>query len=253
MKILILDIETAPNSGYFWGLFKQNISINHLLETSRVLCFSAKWHGTRGKPEFWSEFENGSVEMLNRAWELLDEADVVLTFNGERFDLPVLNKEFIQAGMLPPLPYKSIDLYKVSKRRFRFTSHKLDHIARELGVTPKVKHEGFELWVKCMDSDPAAWRRMKRYNIGDVRTLAEVYEAMLPWIDNHPNFALYQDGPAERPTCTNCGSTDVIKRGTQPTKTQVYQRYQCKSCGTPLRGRYTLVPKNSNVLVGIGP
>lgn len=252
MKKLIIDIETAPNSGYFWGLFKQNISINHLLETSRVLCFAAKWHDTKGAPEFWSEHEHGAVDMLNRAWELLDEADAVVTFNGERFDLPVLNKEFIQSGMLPPMPYKSIDLYKVSKRRFRFTSHKLDHIAAELGCTPKVKHEGFDLWVKCMNEDPKAWKTMKRYNIGDVKILAEVYDRMLPWIDRHPNAALYTEDRPESPTCTNCGSHDVVRKGVQVNATQKYQRYRCNNCGTPLRGRYTIVPKNTNVLTGIG-
>ena len=47
MKILILDIETSPHTGFHWGLFQQNISIGQLIESSTVLCWAAKWLGKR--------------------------------------------------------------------------------------------------------------------------------------------------------------------------------------------------------------
>jgi DNA polymerase elongation subunit (family B)/DNA-directed RNA polymerase subunit RPC12/RpoP len=251
MKILAIDIETAPNSGYFWGLFKQNISINHLMETSRVMCFAAKWVGAKGKVEFWSEHEHGHKATIRRAHQLLDEADAVITYNGNRFDLPVLNKEFIKLGLTPPMPYASIDLYPTVRRRFKFASNKLDHVARELGLTPKVKHEGFELWVKCMDGDDKAWTKMQRYNKGDVTTLIELYQVVLPWIQNHPNVALYADEAPETPTCTNCGSDNLVRKGEQVNLTHKYRRYKCRDCGTPVRSRYTHVVKNPNVLRGM--
>jgi len=45
MKILLIDIEVAPNTAHVWGIFDQNISINQLLESSYTLCYAAKWYG----------------------------------------------------------------------------------------------------------------------------------------------------------------------------------------------------------------
>lgn len=45
MKILLLDIETAPNTVYTWGLFKQNIAINQIESPGYILCWAAKWLG----------------------------------------------------------------------------------------------------------------------------------------------------------------------------------------------------------------
>ena len=38
MKLLFLDIETSPNQAYVWGLFKQNIGISQMTDSSRVMC-----------------------------------------------------------------------------------------------------------------------------------------------------------------------------------------------------------------------
>jgi hypothetical protein len=251
MRILCADIETAPNTVHAWGLFKQNIAINQIINTGRVMCFSAHWVGSKSKPVFRSEFHHGHAETIKAAHELLDKADALLTFNGERFDLPTLNREFIKYQMPPPAPYHSIDLLKVARRRFRFASNKMDHLARELGLTRKVSNRGHELWIDCMDGKRSAWAEMKTYNIGDVATLEEMYHRMLPWIDTHPNTALF-DGTNGKPTCPSCGSHKLQSRGLQRTRTQSYQRYQCTGCGTWLRGRYTVQKGNTNVLTHIG-
>lgn len=237
MKILHLDIETAPNVCYTWGLWNQNIGINQIVESGYTLCWAAKWHGER-TVEFASIHHDGEHPMLERMHELLSEADAVVHYNGTKFDMPTLNKEFIRYDMNPPAPYHQIDLLKVAKRRFRFTSNKLDYVAQYLGRGSKVKHMGMDLWTACMQGDEKAWRTMKRYNIQDVKLLEEVYNDMLPWIQDHPNHALYNDD--SRPQCPNCGSNHVVKKGIETTKTMQYQRYSCVDCGTPIRGRYSV-------------
>ena len=249
MKILGIDIETAPNKGYFWGLFNQNISIKHLIDTSRTMCFAAQWYHTKARTEFWSEHTSTHAVMVRAAWELLNEADVVVHYYGSGFDIPTLNKEFVKLGLGPPAPYEQIDLYRVCKSQFKFASHKLDHILQELDLGSKVAHPGFQMWVDCMDGDEKAWRIMEKYNRADVSEMKKLYEYLIPWIKKHPNYALYSD--TTRPTCTNCASVLVEKRGFTYTKTQKYQRYVCKDCGTWLRGRSTLIDseKRSHILV----
>lgn len=235
MNILGLDIETAPNTAHVWGLFNQNIGINQIQQTGRVMCFAAKWY--KRKPvTFVSEFHDDHAEVVIKAHELLDEADAVLTYNGKKFDLPTLNREFLKYGLQPPSPYHHIDLYQVAKGKFRFASNKMDHLCRELGLRTKVRHEGHELWTKCMDGDEKAWSRMRRYNRGDVLMMEELYEVMKPWIATHPNHAMYTD--EERHVCTNCGGHKLQSRGKQVTRTQVYTRYQCQDCGTWQRTRF---------------
>lgn len=240
MRILAIDIETAPHTAYVWRMWDENISTDQVLETGRVMCFVAKWvDDPFSPPEFWSEHHHSHKEMVEAAYALLDEADAVLHYNGSKFDIPMLNREFLKLGMAPPAPYVEIDLLKTIRRRFRFGRNALDAVLRELKIGAKVKHRGFTLWVDCMNGDAEAWEEMKEYNLADVAEMVKLYNVVLPWITSHPNHALYQW--TDRPTCTNCGGNQLQKRGYAFTKTQKYRRYQCTGCGTWVRKRYTAV------------
>lgn len=242
-KILHIDIETSPNTAYVWGMFKQNVSLSQLVDTSRTLCFAAKWHGNK-KVEYYDE-RDGHREMIEEAWRLLDEADWVVHYNGKRFDIPTLYKEFVQYGMPPPSPIKQIDLLQTAKKQFRFPSNKLDYVAQALGLGSKVKHAGFQLWIDCMDGCPKAWKQMKRYNIQDTKLLETLYERLLPWIPQHPNFALYAEIDGDEVVCPSCGGKHHQKRGFAYTNVSKFQQYNCQSCGKWFRGRENLIDKDS--------
>jgi DNA polymerase elongation subunit (family B)/DNA-directed RNA polymerase subunit RPC12/RpoP len=240
MKIVHLDIESKPHTAYVWSLFKQNIGINQLVDTGGVMCFSYKWHKDP-KVHFVSEWGDGHEEMIRHAHRVLSEADAITTYNGDKFDLPMLKKEFLLYKLGPHIPCHSIDIYRTVRGQFKFASNKLDHIAQEMGVGAKVRHPGMELWVECMGGVEKAQRLMERYNKQDVKLLEKVYKRVLPYIKNHPNHALYIDD--DRPVCPNCGSHHVKKNGVEPLATQTYQRYKCTDCGTNIRGRTTVLPK----------
>ncbi len=250
MKILHLDIETAPNTAYTWGLFKQNVFIDQIVEPGYTLCFAARWDDKKDVM-FYSVERDGMSAMINEAHALIDEADVIVHYNGTKFDIPVLNREFVKEGLPPPLGYRQVDLLKTVRKRFRFASNKLDFVAQQLGLGSKTSHKGMELWSQCMAGDPAAWKIMERYNKQDVNLLRKLYKKLLPWIDDHPNHALYSD--ETRPVCPNCGSHHVVKVGIEHLSTQSYQRYRCQKCKTPIRGRHTVVPKDKrpNVLTQV--
>lgn len=241
MKILFIDIETTPMTAYTWGLWQQNVSLSQIIDSTEMMCFGARWYGEK-KVHFKSIHHHGKEEMLQSVHQLLDEADVVVGWNSASFDSKHIKRELLEAQMLPPSPYKDMDLMRVVKSQFRFPSNKLDYVAQKLGVGAKVQHSGFELWVKCMADDKKAWAEMKKYQIQDVNLLIDLYEKLKPWIKNHPNVALY-DGIEDG--CTNCGSEHLQKRGLARTNTASYQRYQCQSCGKWQRGA-SLVGKSTN-------
>jgi len=111
MKILLIDIETAPNVAHVWGLWQQNVGLPQIIDAGYVLCWSAKWLDN-DEVMFSSTFHDGREQMLSKIHELLDEADAVIHYNGTKFDIPTLHKEFLLDGFAPPSPIKEIDLLK---------------------------------------------------------------------------------------------------------------------------------------------
>jgi len=249
MKRLLLDVECSPNLATVWGIWQQNIGINQLHETSRVMCYTAKWYGEKGII-FDSEYASDHINMIEGLHNLMQEADALIHYNGNRFDIPVINREFLKYSMPPLPPAKNIDLLRVVKKKFRFVSNKLDHISQELGLGKKVATGGHELWLSCMDNDPSAWKLMEKYNKQDVILLEKLYDRLLPWIDGHPNHGLY--GDHKTMVCTNCGSKHLQRRGLQHSLTASYQRHQCQDCGTWMRERYTALDKEKSGLILAG-
>ena len=228
-RILLIDIETAPNKVWSWGLWDQTIGTNQVEETSYTLCWAAKWLGSK-EVMFDSVKKSGLKNMMKRMHDLLNEADVVIHYNGCKFDVPTLNKEFIILGFPPPSPYKQIDCMREVKRMFRFQSNKLAFVSESLGIGSKIAHEGFELWVKCMDpkrkGHASAWKRMKDYNREDVKLLEKLYKRLRPWIKNHPNVSEH-DGKL---ACPKCASKKYQQRGWAGNSKGKYARMQCLDC-----------------------
>lgn len=226
MRQLVIDIETVPHVAYTWDLWRANIPAAQIIEPSHVICFAAKWVGEPGI-FFKSEFHDGREVMVKTAWELLNEADSAIHYNGESFDIPKLNREFQLASLGPPAPYKQVDLLKVARKQFSFASNKLDFVSKELGSGAKLTHEGWPLWAKCIAGDASAWARMRRYNKQDVRITERVYRRLLPWIPGLPSFGAFTG----EDVCPACGSGSLVRQGHAFTRTGRYQRYQCADCG----------------------
>jgi len=247
MKILLIDIETAPNVAHVWGLWQQNVGLPQIIDAGYVLCWSAKWLDN-DEVMFSSTFHDGREQMLSKIHELLDEADAVIHYNGTKFDIPTLHKEFLLDGFAPPSPIKEIDLLKTARSKFRFPSNKLDYICQALKLGKKTKHVGHELWIGCMSNEFKAWEMMKEYNINDVILLEKLYYEFRPWIKGHANHALYGD---DGEVCPNCGKKHYHKRGYQYTASCKYQRFQCVECGTWFRGTKNVGLKAGDKFVGV--
>lgn len=234
MKILAWDIELTPLTVYSWSLWPNHIPIQQIEKPQEVMCFGARWYG-KNQVMFKSTFHHGKKEMLEHIHSLLDEADAVLSWNGAGFDSKHIRREFIENGMKPPSPYVEIDLMKVAKKQFKFPSNKLDYVAQTLDVGKKVQHEGFQLWLDCIDGSRSAWAKMKEYQLQDVNLLIDLYEKLLPWIDNHPNIHAYSD---EHPGgCVTCGSKNIHSHGYKVNSAGRYRRYRCQDCGKFMRGK----------------
>ena len=45
LKVLFLDVETAPMVGYWWSRWNQNLSLDQTVSEWYILTWSAKWGG----------------------------------------------------------------------------------------------------------------------------------------------------------------------------------------------------------------
>lgn len=230
-KILLIDIETAPNLAWVWGKYEQDvISFD---QHWYILTFSAKWLGKRAFVKGLCDYklyQPGSEDdssIVGEIKELLDEADVVIAHNGASFDLKKINTRLTIHGFDPPSPYKIIDTKLVARRYFGFDSNKLDDLGAQLKLGRKAKHEGFDMWKGCMLGDKESWRKMKMYNKQDVLLLEKIYLHFRGWINNHPNMGNFLD----KPCCPKCGCEDLQQRGFQYNQTTKFKRFQCLRCG----------------------
>lgn len=189
--------------------------------------------------------------MMKELYKLVNEADVIVGYNLDSFDMKIVNKELALLGLLPPTPYKTIDLLKVVRKRFRFTSNKLDYVAQMFKLGKKTKHQGHELWLSCMNKNSSdyteAWDLMEEYNCNDVVLTEKLYEKVKGWIINHPNQSAFQNDHV----CPNCGGTALQRRGKALTALLTYQRYQCKTCGSWSRSKMADKADRSRQLISI--
>lgn len=249
-KILVFDTETTPSLGWFFGgLWKTNII--DIKQSWYFLCTGYKWLESEdiGFFAIWDDptYTPNSTDDLyvtRRLHRLLDQADIVIAHNGDRFDIKAANTRFQEHGLGAPSPYQSVDTLKEDRRYFKRESHSLKHIAKQRSLSLKLDHSGISLWFRCMEGDPEAHQEMMDYNIQDVVTEEEVYLDMRAWMGfpgkkSHPNLGHWYSG--DEPVCPNCGHDRLWVRHYYRTAFSEFPVYQCHKesggCGAYHRSR----------------
>lgn len=246
-KVLILDIETAPILAFVWGMWEQNVSMQQMRSDWFCLTWSAKWlfedkiYSARLTSN--EAKTQNDKRIISSIWQMLNDADIVITHNGDKFDLRKLNTRFLIHGMNPPLPYISIDTLKHNRKQFAHSSNKLDYINRSLGITRKMENDGFPLWEKCYMGDALALKKMEDYNVQDVKILEDLYLRIRQWIRPHPNLGLHITD--EKTVICHVCTGKNLKREKKNyfTQTARYELCRCNDCGAISRERVNVLSK----------
>lgn len=113
------------------------------------------------------EYSSFLKEELPQLWPIIESADMLIGYNSDHFDIPILNKYY--AGDLTKI--KSIDLLKEIKnvlgRRL-----KLDNLAEATLGKGKIGH-GLEAQKWWKDGEV---EKVREYCLDDVRITVELYE-----------------------------------------------------------------------------
>ena len=224
-RVLTLDVENSPHLAYTYDLWGADIRPDQIMEPARLLCWAAKWLD-RKQVLFASEYHDGVDAMLNGIWELLNEADIVVTYNGVRHDMPIILKSLVERGYPPVSPWQDIDLYQVVKRRYKFASNSLGYITKTLDMPTKLATGVPQLWKRVLEEDEKAWTKFRAYNKQDVVVTENLFKVLQPWIKG-PHAGLWS---GDLGSCPSCGSDKLEPAGLTYTKTAKYARLLCE-CG----------------------
>jgi DNA polymerase elongation subunit (family B) len=156
-----------------------------------VTCIAWKWLDEQGGPE--SEvFVSTSTDYRQRACPmphldprairemLIDfvpyyaEADEVITYNGARFDQPVLNSMLWYIGAPPLLPTTVIDLHAFGK--VKGMKKGLDNVAAHLGLAEQKQAMNHAEWQAAYLEE--GWPTIKSRAVSDVLLTEAVYHAV---------------------------------------------------------------------------
>ena len=255
VKVLTLDIERIPGratvehrgltvEGAFWDLggwkhvIGRRIPADAVTEWPRSICAAAKWYGEAGVM-FAAEWEFGYEEFLRQTWEWYHQADIVVGHNVERFDSRHLRGGWLEMGWTPPSPWKTVDTLKVARAELAFESNTLDALCKRLGVKAKTDKYDADIAHAALEGNEKAQRKLRAYNIGDIRATEAVYDRLRPYIKNHPHLGQFT---GDSWSCANCGWTDLSNHrdGDATTYVQRYRRYSCPKCGAWMRGNTRL-------------
>lgn len=236
MRILTLDIETSPHEAYAFNVWQNNIMPNQIIQPTAMLTWAAKWHDDK-RVAYRTYYDDDCHDTLHN---MLNEADMVIGYNQDKFDLRHIDREFVERGYMPTKPKASVDMLKVVKKRFNFPHNRLDYVAQRIIGESKLDTGGFELWPAFMRGEDEAMRLMQKYNIQDVVLTEKLYDKLLPWIPNHPfmidvdvdfgdNFTTYR--------CPACQSIHVGRKAQRRTRCFAIRQVQCGDCGHWYEGK----------------
>lgn len=212
-KVLIYDIETSPNVGWFWRAgYKQNIGPNQILEERKIICLSYKW---AGEDEVYSlnwDTEQDDKFLLEQFIPVLNESDLIVAHNGDRFDIKWIRTRALyhRLEMLPK--YKQFDTLKVAKSKLYLNSNRLDYIAKFLGFEGKLvtRHN---LWGEvCFDNNRDSLVEMIEYCEEDVVQLEHVYNELKHLDNPRLHVGRLNDRPRSTSPISGTYNAEVIKQ-----------------------------------------
>lgn len=237
-RLVYFDLEILPNLREALRVWPQlcNFPGRTLKATiTSVICFGYSVGKETPKvisawdfPE-WVSDVNNDRRVCEAAYEILKDADGVITHNGRRFDWKYLQTRLLlnKLPTLPKIPHE--DTKSLSSSNLYFFSNSLDYITQLLGLSRKLDHEGWELWEKVWERNPEAMDLMSKYCAQDVVALQDTYAKLRPFSTATPNHNLFS--PLRVNLCPICGSTRLIRWGYNATKTNRFPRYRCTDCG----------------------
>lgn len=211
-RILIYDIETSYNIVKSWRVgFNLNINPSDIIHERKIICVSYKWLGEEQVYNLQWDKDQDDKFLLEQFIEVLNEADLIVAHNGDRYDLKFIKTRAIYHNLEMLLNYPQFDTLKVAKSKFMFNSNKLDYISEYLGFDNKIKTE-MKLWDDIIfNKCPKAMDKMIEYCNMDVILLEKVYNKLVHWEKPKYHFGVLNNKPKESSPISGGMNLELVK------------------------------------------
>lgn len=250
-KVLLLDIETSTVRAEVFGTGEQVVRHEQITDDYYITSWAGKYlfkkeiFGATVTPK--EARERNDKRILKPLHSAMQNADFIITYNGDKFDIKKINWRFLIHNYSPIHRYNSIDLYKKLKQMFSPSSLAMDFVLKELGYNGKHHSDG-DQWRKASAGDPQALKDRYEYNLNDVWMMEDLYPRVRGWFKTHPNFAAFLEYYQEYDDALRIGSDEyrcnrcmqVIHKFRmldkyQTPKGNFYRSGTCPHCGCEIR------------------
>lgn len=238
--IVLFDLETLPNlreALKVWPALGDYPGKTLRATITTIICAGYKYYGEKKThcinawdfPE-WKKDRNNDKRVVKALYEVLKDADAIVTHNGKRFDWKFVQTRLLYHGFPPLHHIAHIDTKELASRNLFSFNNRLGYLGEWLVDDKKLKHDGWDLWVDVWDNKKKAKDTMTKYCKKDVILLEKVFSLLRPFATNIPNHNLWKQ--TDDKVCPSCGSNALKSYGWRHTKTKSYRRLRCKDCNS---------------------
>lgn len=239
-KGVVLDYETSPKRGWYWGSLWETSIIKEDLHLTIISAsledfknnktrFFAQWDFPDWKKGVWDD-----KSLVKHLYKELKDYDMIAGQNSDQFDIKVFNTRLAYHG-LPQLPEsKTFDAKKIAKSKLNLSSYSLSYMLEFFGLGGKYNHIGLDMWFGTRDGDKKMQRMMKKYNNQDTKlTKRLLLEKLFPLMKQTNDFIRVNPNKDLGINCSNpaCLSKNLTKSKRRRVASGFKYQYQCSDCG----------------------
>ncbi len=168
MKLSFLDIEATSltaDSGFIVGfglMFEDGEWIHEFLEGTVI---------------------EGEKQLLKKLLTNIEEVDIIVTWYGDGFDIPMIVSRSLLHGLDPTniLMKEHIDLCIYAKKLLKLSDYSLDSVARFFNIPKKIELKGKDMppiYMKAISGEREALKLIKEHCYDDLNALRLIYKIM---------------------------------------------------------------------------
>lgn len=232
-RILILDLEVSPNMVtmpvYDLKMKDKYINPDYITHDQTIIAVGWRWYGEDQAHCVSVSPRNPRDDLycVQKAAELVNQADIVSGHNLDAFDLKILTMRLMTLGLPPIHRSRTIDTLKEMRKISKFASNRLSYLTERFGVSEKTEAPD---WGLVMAGDSGELSKCREYCKDDVNASHDLLTKLMPHMKSTFDINAWHELPVY--VCPSCGSHDTVKNGSYPSWGGARRsRYQCKSCG----------------------
>lgn len=250
LNLTCYDLETSHAIFRGWNSGPEvSVSAKNIIAPNKII--SAQWQKVDRDVvnyDYWdlvdssklgSNAYDDSLLISNFKDTVLNDADILLTQNGDSFDHKVLVERCCVLGLGPIINKPSLDILKLSRASMKKQSHSLDYRSTQLNLGGKNSMVEAD-WIDIEENGLSPTKKMIPYGCKDVLDTVSIFFIELPYYKNLPKdvevtilkYLGYENSkPKYNIECKNCTSKNTRCNGYYTTTNgEIRKQFFCKDC-----------------------